>query len=61
MPSDRFKPDQNVIVSHLQADQRRVQYHAKIVKYVSGDTWQIEVPALGLLMLMQEEDLRDVS
>lgn len=59
MPSDRFKIDQVVIVSHLQADGKRVEYHGKVVEHVNDTTWKIEMVALGMFMLLNEEDIRD--
>lgn len=59
MPSDRFKEEQAVVVSHLQADGKRVEFHGKVVNHVRHDAWLVEVPALGLLMTLEEKDLRD--
>lgn len=59
MPSDRFEAGQTVGVSHLQADGKRVQFEGKIVNHVRHDAWLVEVPALGLLMTLDEKDLSD--
>lgn len=59
MASDRFKKYQAVTVSHLQADSRRVEFSGEIVDHVRDDVWLVNVPAMGLLLTLEEKDIRD--